>query len=105
MVHHGGLKNYCHDEESCSAIARDYQNLHIDRNGWEDIGYNFLIGEDGHVYEGRGWDKVGAHAPGYNFQSIGVCFMGDFNGWFFFLFISNNYIVNETKIFMILIYL
>ena len=23
--------------------------------GWSDVGYNFLIGEDGYIYEGRGF--------------------------------------------------
>jgi len=44
-----------------------------------DIGYNFLVGEDGNVYEGRGWDTVGAHAKGYNTRSIGISFIGNFN--------------------------
>ncbi len=29
-----------------------------------DIGYNFLIGGDGNVYEGRGWDRQGSHTIG-----------------------------------------
>jgi len=52
----------------------------MDDRGWWDIGYNFLIGEDGNAYEGRGWDYVGAHAPGYNTQSIGICILGHFSG-------------------------
>ncbi|KAG7211022.1 hypothetical protein KM043_016383 [Ampulex compressa] len=79
VIHHGGIKVYCKDQASCSAIARSYQDLHMDVNHWYDIGYNFLVGEDGNVYEGRGWDYVGAHAPNYNSQSIGICFMGDFS--------------------------
>lgn len=47
-------------------------------NGWADIGYNFLIGGDGAVYEGRGWGKQGAHAPGYNDKSVGISFIGTF---------------------------
>ena len=39
--------------------------------GWDDIGYNFLVGEDGNVYEGRGWDTVGAHAAPHNTNSVG----------------------------------
>jgi hypothetical protein len=31
-----------------------------------DIGYSFLIGGDGNVYEGRGWDRLGAHTEGFN---------------------------------------
>ena len=30
------------------------------------------------VYEGRGWDVMGTHAPNYNGRSIGICFIGDF---------------------------
>lgn len=45
---------------------------------WDDIGYNFLIGGDGNVYEGRGFDKVGAHTFGYNRKSIGIAFVGCF---------------------------
>ncbi|KAK2575092.1 hypothetical protein KPH14_008821 [Odynerus spinipes] len=78
VIHHGGIRQYCYDQESCSKIVRSYQDLHIDDRGWFDIGYSFVIGEDGNVYEGRGWNKVGAHAPGYNFQSIGICVIGDF---------------------------
>ncbi|KAI4481861.1 hypothetical protein M0804_009382 [Polistes exclamans] len=79
VIHHGGIRHYCYDRESCSKIVRSYQDLHIDVRGWFDIGYNFVIGEDGNIYEGRGWNKVGAHAPGYNFQSIGICVIGDFS--------------------------
>ena len=31
----------------------------MDGNGWWDIGYNFLIGEDGRIYEGRGFHIQG----------------------------------------------
>ncbi|KAL0105404.1 hypothetical protein PUN28_016803 [Cardiocondyla obscurior] len=79
VIHHGGIRNYCRDEEACSVIVRSYQNLHMDDRGWWDIGYNFLIGEDGNAYEGRGWDYTGAHSPGYNTQSIGICILGDFS--------------------------
>jgi peptidoglycan recognition protein len=79
VIHHG-VSNGCYDQASCSAIVRSYQNHHMDTNGWPDIGYNFLVGEDGNVYKGRGWTRAGAHAPGYNYNSIGVCFIGTFTG-------------------------
>ena len=47
-------------------------------SGWSDIGYNFLVGEDGTTYEGRGWYNLGAHAGGYNTGSVGICVIGDF---------------------------
>jgi N-acetylmuramoyl-L-alanine amidase len=52
----------------------------MNTNRWSDIGYNFVVGEDGNVYEGRGWDNVGAHAPAYNPRGIGICIIGDFTG-------------------------
>ncbi|KAK9752004.1 hypothetical protein QE152_g4582 [Popillia japonica] len=38
----------------------------MDSNGWADIGYNFLIGGDGYIFQGRGWDKLGAHVKSFN---------------------------------------
>lgn len=47
--------------------------------GCSDIRYNFLVGGDGSIYEGRGWRKLGAHTLGHNKQSIGFAFIGTFN--------------------------
>jgi N-acetylmuramoyl-L-alanine amidase len=59
-------------------IPRGIQDWHINGNGWCDIGYSFLVGGDGNVYEGRGWDEIGAHTGGFNSQGYGVCFLGSF---------------------------
>ncbi|XP_067648816.1 peptidoglycan-recognition protein SC2-like [Haliotis asinina] len=77
FIHHGASAP-CFSQSSCSAMVRRYQNQHMNRNGWSDIGYNFLIGEDGNVYEGRGWDRRGAHTRGYNSVGLGFCFIGNF---------------------------
>jgi len=37
-----------------------------------------MIAGDGVIYEGGGWDRVGAHTLGYNNDSIGISFIGDF---------------------------
>ncbi|MEV6175363.1 N-acetylmuramoyl-L-alanine amidase, partial [Streptomyces sp. NPDC051954] len=55
---------------------RQIQNYHMDVNGWDDIGYNFLVDREGRIYEGRGWEAEGAHATSYNRTHIGVCFIG-----------------------------
>lgn len=47
--------------------------------GLDDIAYNFLIGGDGAVYVGRGWDKIGEHTNNYNTGTIGIAFIGGFN--------------------------
>lgn len=31
------------------------------------------------MYEGRGWDKEGAHTKGFNKGSIGIAYIGTFN--------------------------
>lgn len=51
----------------------------MDTLGFADIGYNFLIGSHGRVYEGRGWLYQGAHTKGYNSDSLGVAFIGKFD--------------------------
>lgn len=47
------------------------------QQGWEGIGYSFVIGPSGTVYEGRG-QRVGAHTEGVNSSGFGVCFLGNF---------------------------
>lgn len=56
--------------------VRSIQNYHMDHNGWVDVGYNFLVDRDGNLFEGRGWDVIGAHVAGHNTESIGVCHIG-----------------------------
>ena len=46
--------------------------------GWSDIGYSFLVGGDGNIYEGRGWDRVGAHTSGYNSVGLAWSYIGSF---------------------------
>ncbi|CAH1169610.1 unnamed protein product [Phaedon cochleariae] len=77
IVHHTATES-CSSHAQCVFQTRHIQTFHIESNGWFDIGYNFLVGGDGDVYEGRGWKKEGAHTFSYNNQSIGVAFIGTF---------------------------
>jgi len=69
----------CEVQSTCVFRVRYIQSFHMDSKKWDDIAYNFLIGEDGMVYDGRGWDSQGAHTKGYNVDSIGIAFIGTFN--------------------------
>ncbi|XP_044256396.1 peptidoglycan-recognition protein SC2 [Tribolium madens] len=77
VVHHSADAN-CQNRQSCKNRVKGIQDYHMNHNGWQDIGYNFLIGGDGNVYEGRGWGIWGAHVPNYNSNSIGICVIGNF---------------------------
>jgi N-acetyl-anhydromuramyl-L-alanine amidase AmpD len=45
--------------------------------GWDEIGYHFLIGEDGSIWVGRSLDKDGAHVKNKKHHNIGIAFIGD----------------------------
>ena len=58
------------------------RKVHVDQNGWSDVGYHFFVKRDGTVEEGRPIERKGAHAAGNNYDSIGICYAGgiDSNG-------------------------
>ncbi len=53
------------------------KNLHVNVNGWEDIGYHWLINKDGNLIKGRSEKFIGAHVFGHNKNSIAVCLIGN----------------------------
>jgi N-acetylmuramoyl-L-alanine amidase len=81
IVHHtAGRNDYSRAE--AAAIVKGIQLFHVQGNGWNDIGYNFLVDRFGTVYEGRfgGIDRnvVGAHALGFNTGSVGIALLGTY---------------------------
>lgn len=44
--------------------------------GFRDIGYHYVINQQGEVAEGRPIEQVGAHCLKHNANSIGVCYVG-----------------------------
>jgi hypothetical protein len=81
LVHHtAGSNSYTASQSA--AIVRGIEVYHVKGNGWNDIGYNFLVDKYGQVFEGRygGIDKpvIGAHAEGFNTGSVGVAVLGSY---------------------------
>lgn len=62
-----------------AARLRQIQAFHMDTRGWCDVGYTFLVTEDGTVWEGRPMRFVGAHVFGNNSGNIGMSFVGCFH--------------------------
>ncbi len=83
IVHHSLTKDS--GTVSWGAIRK----YHTDPNGeykMDDIGYHagveLVTNQDVSYYEillGRMWDRVGAHTKGYNEDSLGICFVGNFD--------------------------
>lgn len=48
--------------------------------GFDDIGYHWVIKRDGTVETGREEELEGAHCMGYNHNSIGICYVGGLDG-------------------------
>ena len=55
--------------------AKDIDNWHKSQ-GWESIGYHYVVGLDGKIERGRPVNKIGAHCKGHNENSIGICYIG-----------------------------
>lgn len=61
---------------------RNIRNHHMRVNGWTDIAYNHGVARDpdperAHIFEGRGWNRVGGHTLGHNQTGTATVFLGD----------------------------
>jgi hypothetical protein len=92
FVHHTAGSNF---DSHPKATMRAIYWFHVVRQGWCDIGYNFVISPDGSIFEGR-WARrykpwelhdsespagnavAGAHVARFNSGSVGVSLMGNY---------------------------
>jgi hypothetical protein len=73
IIHHAAFY-----EGSDQATLARIQTLHRDDREWADVGYHFMIGRTGTIYEGRAITVRGTHTESYNTGSLGICFLGNF---------------------------
>ncbi len=80
VVHHTAESSPATIERSDIERIRTVYAYHAVSRGWGDIGYNYVIGPSGMIFEGRaGGDYVvGAHAFCNNVGSMGISLMGNF---------------------------
>jgi hypothetical protein len=80
FVHHTVSSNSYRASQS-AGMVRSICLFHKYGNGWNDIGYNFVVDRYGQIFEARagGIDEaiVGAQAGGYNVYSTGVALLGN----------------------------
>lgn len=82
VIHHSAGSNS--DTDYINTVRNIYL-LHTQSNGWDDIGYNFLIAPNGIIFNGRdpqgaGDDDniLGAHFCSKNQNTMGICLLGNF---------------------------
>ena len=82
FVHHTAGASY-YSPEDVPSIILGICRYHRNSNGWNDLGYNFVVDRFGRLWEGRagGIDQpvIGAQAQGFNSQSTGIANLGTFS--------------------------
>lgn len=73
-----------HQSKGIDRRVRDFEEIKQDhiKRGYIDIGYTFFaeqVGDDFKFIQGRRIGEEGAHALGFNFNSIGICMHGDYD--------------------------
>ncbi|MDB9882279.1 N-acetylmuramoyl-L-alanine amidase [Bacteroidia bacterium] len=83
VIHHSAGSNI--DTNYVNTLRNIYL-YHTQSNGWDDIGYNFVIAPDGTIFSGRDSDGIadednvqGAHFCSKNGGTMGICLLGNFN--------------------------
>ncbi len=81
IIHHSAGSN---TNTNFTQVVRDIYVYHTEVNGWSDIGYNYLIAQDGTLFAGRDPDTgdqltvMGAHFCGRNSNTTGFCVLGNY---------------------------
>jgi hypothetical protein len=77
VVHHTATSA---DLDNPRQAIRNIQYYHAVRRGWGDIGYNYVIDQQGNIYEGRdgGKDVIGGHSREVNKVSVGISVLGNY---------------------------
>lgn len=74
-IHHYGNSGSC--DSNVSEVAKDVQNRHIS-NGYDDIGYHYIISCTGEISEARDIRYKGSHVKQNNTGLIGILLQGDY---------------------------
>lgn len=83
IIHHSAGLNI---NTNYYEVLRNIYIYHTQINGWNDIGYNYIIAPDGTIFEGRDGqgrleidNVLGAHFCNKNTGTMGICLLGNFD--------------------------
>lgn len=62
---------HCSATKPVQDIGRKEIDIMHKERGFDEVGYHFIIRQNGVIESGRSLDKVGAHASGHNSHSWG----------------------------------
>ncbi|WP_412036389.1 N-acetylmuramoyl-L-alanine amidase [Bacillus pacificus] len=69
VIHHSLTK---------TGSAEAYANYHVNTLGWQGIGYQFVIEQDGTVKWCHNMETISYHVGNHNGYCVGICLTGDF---------------------------
>lgn len=82
VVHHSAGSNSDTDYVN---VVRNIYLYHVNQNGWDDIGYNYVVAQNGSIFKGRdpqgAGDEdniIGAHYCAKNTGTMGICVLGNY---------------------------
>ena len=67
-----------HSAAPASVLGEQIAAYHIRKWDWPGIGYHFLVGADGTIYQTNTLETVSHHAAAQNRTGVGICFLGNF---------------------------
>ena len=83
VIHHQGrsaIGAHLGDNDRQFTEMRRVEHGHMKKQGYGDVGYNFAIGAQGQIFEGRSLQYQGAHLEGANPGTIGILIIGNYSG-------------------------
>uniref|UniRef100_A0A336N4D1 CSON011123 protein n=1 Tax=Culicoides sonorensis TaxID=179676 RepID=A0A336N4D1_CULSO len=69
----------CDTNEQCTKFAVKLEDYYINKQSWSDLPYNFFMGKDGYVFEGRGWKLDGSFRSSFGDDCLSIGFLGNYN--------------------------
>jgi hypothetical protein len=74
-IHHTVTSN---NDSNPASTVRQVQRWHFNE-GWSDIGYHFLVDQQGGIWRGTPEERIGAHVEYNNTNNIGIALLGRFD--------------------------